>query len=1488
MNKTWDEYEATLLLFYCLKVKSNTISRKNAISLVSEMLRQKALNAGREIDEFFRNENGIACQMQIMMTVLDNDTSSSFYHPSPMFLKVFDNYRNDNNYFQSVLNKSIKLCNKNESQMDSNFNTGISNTKSISSRDVRSVLLKLNTLISNAGDEAQAVHTDTWATQNNGGRAICVDDKLYSLGFRQGKERYRIIFHAIAIKDKIEVFFYNEVLENIGTLPEKFNIGRKTQSSKTFLYLPNTDLLYDFIIWMINSYYYAFYGIDNILASNNNNEEIQLAESESTPGYEDSSKNETQSVVIEPVVKNNVTSDLLKNVIRNNHEESIGVLIGVNPDGYCDYPVDLLLLSVRASNCLRRAQINTVSDLLKCSFDELLQIRNLGGKSAEETIDKLLEYLYSGDNEEELKHASVSQKVKDKAALTEMGMKRLMNYLSGNDIVEENFTDKDRELFEMAKESAEVIGNEMALGFLNLNRDQKEALMLGLQDFYELEVKTYELKRACEQLLSKVNPDLADRPVGPIVDAFLFRNKTGLYYQYLKDIDQSTRVRELIKLNNLFEVDSKKNKSILAFYKFLNTDLYSFNDSLRSYFEGLKENEREAFVCRAKGLTLEETGERKGVTRERVRQLEAKTRRKLSAFFNSCDIDYIAAINALHLHKDAINPSELKEFFDPDMYLVYLYYIKDSGPNELYNYSSATGTINFVNDRSRKDAVSYCLSNIIGIISLQEYESLLEETAEKYGISLELLDRSASVVKIGKLVSTSKPTKREIIDYILKNYFDDGYIIKDEDSYSTLCDILNNLELTPTYSFTQRAADAIVQEIGVPCDKGKWIHSDRLDLPEDFVETLTDYIDNSPYEAIAFGYIFDELFEYLLINGIENRYCLRGALKKVNLGYSLGYYLDRDYIYKPEWFDNLDEDGEDDEYDEDDEYNEDDEYLEEQSSHSIAQKSEVFDRDLEKSHPGIYKKVYSVSKIYDEKGGHSLEEIMRYAGGGASPDVFREILDNVSWARKIGADIYTFSFNDESADVGTGFNKDNIIVVLTKRFSSGITLDSIDLEKFRSAYESIFDEELDADDESLTSMISQCGLRYKGKTFSAESIIDLATQEKLTSYINNAFALGKKVIYYKAIYSDMENDFICCFNLADEIMLREYIRYVYADKGYYFYNDYMTDSPDGAPDIAGEIADYLISMGKPMTHEEIYSALSHFPKEKIYHELMFGKGFVANARGECFHRDIFQITDDEKEEIRDIISSLIDEDGFAIWADIYKLIVERMPIFIDVNSSLSSLGIRKCVESELIADFDFSSNIISKKGDNLSLKKIFERYARSHETFSFNDLVKLADTLKSGIYYDTVANNSVRVSHDLFVSKRNFQFDVQSIDDAIETYMVDDFIPVKEVDSFLAFPTVGFEWNEYLLEAYLLGYSKRFILFTLGRSNIVSGVICKKIGKYRSFVDVCAAALAESGYELTQKAAFDYLVEKGFLARRAFADIDIAIKKAQKIRNGKE
>ena len=94
-------------------------------------------------------------------------------------------------------------------------------------------------------------------------------------------------------------------------------------------------------------------------------------------------------------------SELIINIFKRLLENKVPVEINkfnteiarVSPKTHINISIEELQLSVRAYNCLKRAQINSVSDLLKYSPEKLQEIKNFGQKSADEVYTALKDKL---------------------------------------------------------------------------------------------------------------------------------------------------------------------------------------------------------------------------------------------------------------------------------------------------------------------------------------------------------------------------------------------------------------------------------------------------------------------------------------------------------------------------------------------------------------------------------------------------------------------------------------------------------------------------------------------------------------------------------------------------------------------------------------------------------------------------------------------------------------------------------------------------------------------------------------------------------------------------------------------------------------------------------------------------------------------------------------------------------------------------------------
>ena len=108
-------------------------------------------------------------------------------------------------------------------------------------------------------------------------------------------------------------------------------------------------------------------------------------------------KSDKDTIIDENKINEQVKEESGKNTIINEQiEESSSELesddlYSEEDDIFASEPIEKLELSIRAFNSLKRAQINSISDLLDYQQEDLLEIKNLGQDSANEVTQKLKE-----------------------------------------------------------------------------------------------------------------------------------------------------------------------------------------------------------------------------------------------------------------------------------------------------------------------------------------------------------------------------------------------------------------------------------------------------------------------------------------------------------------------------------------------------------------------------------------------------------------------------------------------------------------------------------------------------------------------------------------------------------------------------------------------------------------------------------------------------------------------------------------------------------------------------------------------------------------------------------------------------------------------------------------------------------------------------------------------------------------------------------------
>lgn len=103
----WDIYEAVILLEGYLETLQGEEPKVQIIKRISTELRRMAANRGLDIDDIYRNENGISFQMQSMDSAYQG---KKIYVPATrLFEKVVFLYRNDTERYLKLLQEAKSM-----------------------------------------------------------------------------------------------------------------------------------------------------------------------------------------------------------------------------------------------------------------------------------------------------------------------------------------------------------------------------------------------------------------------------------------------------------------------------------------------------------------------------------------------------------------------------------------------------------------------------------------------------------------------------------------------------------------------------------------------------------------------------------------------------------------------------------------------------------------------------------------------------------------------------------------------------------------------------------------------------------------------------------------------------------------------------------------------------------------------------------------------------------------------------------------------------------------------------------------------------------------------------------------------------------------------------------------------------------------------------------------------------------------------------------
>lgn len=437
-----------------------------------------------------------------------------------------------------------------------------------------------------------------------------------------------------------------------------------------------------------------------------------------------------------------------------------------------------------------------------------------------------------------------------------------------------------------------------------------------------------------------------------------------------------------------------------------------------------------------------------------------------------------------------------------------------------------------------------------------------------------------------------------------------------------------------------------------------------------------------------------------------------------------------------------------------------------------------------------------------------------------------------------------------------------IVKILTQYFSSGFRCSAPgDLRKFKIRAEEA-GLALPENHDWLKNAISKAGIVIKGFVYCFDNDLQLEIQK----FIDDVYCDGKRVVYYECLYYKHE-DWMKTHRILSTDILKSVLQAYVGKKAcqginseYFYADDYMVKGGEYRRKeiiiqelvrVWGDSATNLLS--------DLEERLPYIPKNVIERALKNDR-FVYSGKEFDDKRylliDRFYISDDEKRNVIQFVENNCEQYGYIPLHNIpiRNILKENEPIPDIVACDV----VYRVVLSEY---YNNASKIISKKGIKLDPNTILKYEIRNRDECFLDDAMRYMKELtgKESRYrvFQVLYDEMVRVGENSFVSERFVVFSNEKIDQIdliLEEHCISNhFCSMREITSFLLFPSCGRSWNHYLLSSFCYRFSKKYMLVNRGFSNNNFGIIAErafvnqlKVSDDEKYEELLSYALAAS------------------------------------------
>lgn len=558
-------------------------------------------------------------------------------------------------------------------------------------------------------------------------------------------------------------------------------------------------------------------------------------------------------------------------------QDSFAITYGVDPIEYAEDEIETANFSVRTFGRLKNNGVDTVADLLQKTEVDLLSIKGFGRNSYDEVIRfvKTLHQSTNGNN----------QKIKVIRRQPYWAREQRELLFAGRfDELDSEHFEKDGNYIESLREAYDVLGADI---IEEIHRNSLSVLEYerAFRDYYlkmaGLITQRTEVKRSLKQIID-VKPN---KQVYPYIWAFP-ANTEDCEQLYSICADERYTFEDLGKIN-LEDYDTA-----VLLVKFLRWCQFDLENEYEEHWNSHRDRDRVEDIVRLRSnrSTLEEVGNIYGITRERIRQIEAKAVRKFRVWEKNHN--FLAKVAAECGCYSVITFKRIKEIMgDNGDIIIYLLRLADSS----HYYVDLDLEVVVRDDFDYSVRIQKYVDMLPEVFNARELPAWMQELPEK--IPEEILQRAVELQYrlTGDTYHRSRLSVGLMCEHVLRTYYPEGLHIYDDKEIEGFRNHIYQDYGDVKMSDTNRALVARISDVGVLCGRGRYKSKQEEYLSSNLCENISRYIEDSSDTIFLINTIFAVFEDELRAEGIDNKYYLQGVLKEL---FGDRYYFRRDYISK--------------------------------------------------------------------------------------------------------------------------------------------------------------------------------------------------------------------------------------------------------------------------------------------------------------------------------------------------------------------------------------------------------------------------------------------------------------------------------------------------------------------------------------------------------------------------------------------------------------